>query len=207
VRAADAGSALAAVLGDAVTGLIDRSLDLDPATRARLTSLDGQRIRIDPKLPLEAPTFDIEIRGGHLHRAAHRDAAPQAIVSGSPVAIAAWLAGVESAAAGVRIDGDSAVVAEFGALLRGFRPDPGLPLERLLGRELTRDLLGTAELALGALRSAVAGGADAVRHGAGSALAERRQLDGFLDRLDDLRLRVDRLAARVADQESRRTAP
>jgi ubiquinone biosynthesis protein UbiJ len=210
MTAADASGAFAAVLADALTDLANRGLGLDPATAARLAALEGRRLRLEAELPgpLGSQSVTLEIRDGGLHRPRHDDVPPNVIVRGRPPALLAWLGGVDAGAAGqIHIDGDSAVLAELRSALLGFRPDAEAPLAGLLGPDLARDLLGGAELAMATLRSALQGGTNAMRHSAGASLADHRQLDVLLDRLDDLRLRVDRLGARVAEQESRRKLP
>lgn len=210
MTAPDASGAFVAVIADALTGLANRGLGLDPAAAARLAVLEGRRIRLETELPgpLGVQAVTLEVRDGGLHRPRQDDVPPNVIVRGRPPALIAWLGGIDAdAAAQVDIDGDSAVLAELRSALQGFRPDAEAPLAQVLGPELARDLLGGAEVAMATLRSALQSGADAVRLSAGGSLADHRQLDGLLDRLDDLRLRVDRLGARVAAQESRRADP
>jgi len=48
---------------------------------------------------------------------------------------------------------------------------------------------------------------EAARAGAAETFVDRRQAERLLDELDDLRMRVDRLGARVAAEEQRRNAP
>jgi ubiquinone biosynthesis protein UbiJ len=204
------GSALESVLADAIMELANGALALDPATPSRLAALDGQRLRFDVVLPppLDTRTLTVEIREGRLHRSVAGAATPQVVVAGSPPALLAWLIGVDTGSAGaVRIDGDSALLAELRTLAGRFRPDPGIPLERVLGRQAARDLLGAAGLVGAALRSALEASLDTARRGAGAAWAGRRQVDGFLERVDELRLRIDRLAARVSEQERLRAGP
>ena len=64
-----------------------------------------------------------------------------------------------------------------------------------------------SELALASLRSVLEGAGRTARAGAAETFVDRRQADRLLDELDDLRMRVDRLGARVAAEEQRRNAP
>jgi ubiquinone biosynthesis protein UbiJ len=210
VTATAPGGALEAALTDAMLDLANGALALDPATPARLAVLGGRRIRLDVELPppLGVRSALIEVRDGRLLRARDNAPPPHVIVTGTPLALGAWLAGAEGGMAGsVRIDGDGALLAELRGLLGHYRPDPGGPLERVIGRDATRRLLGAAEMAAAAARTAMEGGLDEARRRARRTLATRRELHAFLDRLDELGLRVDRLSARVSEQERRETPP
>lgn len=197
---------LDSVLADALADLANKSLDLDPASRARLSGLDGHRLQITADLPppLGGRDFALTVQAGRLRFFPHAPERPNVIVRGAPPDLAAWLIGGENAA-GTRltIDGDPTVLAELRAALTAFRPDFGRPLGDLLGAELAQTALGAAELALATLRSALEGAGRSVREGAAETFVDRAGANRFLDELDDLRLRVDRLAARVEAREQR----
>ncbi len=197
-----------AVLVDLLADLVNRSLDLDPASRARLGALEGTRVQLTVELgPLGNRDLALAVTSGRLRAFARPAEAPHVILRGNPAAIGAWLLGADpNGVGGLTIDGDSTALAQLSEVLKGFRPDLAGPLERLLGAEGARTLLGSAELAFAGLRSALEGAGRSVREGAADAFVDRRQAARFLDDLDDLRLRVDRLAARVAAEEQRRTA-
>lgn len=204
-----ARSGLDSVFADVLADLANRSLDLDPASRARLAALDGRRVQLSAALPppFGRRDFTLQVSGGRLRLLPHAAVDPHVIVRGSVPDLLAWLLGGENAARGrLDIDGDSTVLAELRAALKAFRPELGEPLRRLLGDELTQSALGAAELALATLRSAFEGVQQSVRDGAAHAFVDRRECERFLDELDELRLRVDRLAARVQTEEQRRAA-
>ena len=193
-----------AVLVDVLADLANAGLDLDPSSHARLARLEGRRVQISTRLPpLGNRDFTLTVTGGRLRCFAHAMDTPHVIVRGEPPALAAWLLGAGSTGP-LGIDGDAAVLGELTALLRDFQPDLGGPLERLLGAELTRTALGTAELALAGLRSALQGAGRSVRDGAVQTFVDRAGMDRLLDELDDLRLRADRLGARVGALEQHR---
>lgn len=197
---------LDSMLADVLADLANRSLDLDPASRARLSSLEGRQVQISMSLPppLGRRDFTLSVQGGRLRFFPHAAAAPHVIVRGSPADLGTWLFGGENAArARLEIDGDSTVLGELRAALQAFRPDFADPLGRVLGREVAQTALGAAELALATLRSAFEGASQAMRDGASRAFVDRRQAGQFLDELDELRLRIDRLAARVQAEETR----
>lgn len=198
---------LDAVLADALADLANRSLDLDPANRARLAGLEGRRIQITTLLPPPAGErhLALSVSAGRLRFFPHAAEAPNVIVRGSPPDLAAWLLGNENTAGSrLTIDGDSTVLAELRAAILAFRPDFGRPLSRILGPDFAQAALGTAELAMATLRSAFEGVGHNLRKGASEAFVDRQQADRFLDQMHDLRLRVDRLAARVQAQEQAR---
>lgn len=203
---------LDAVLADGLAELANRSLDLDPASRARLAALEGRRIQITAVLPGSLPprNFTLAVEDARLRLLPQADSEPHVIVRGAPPDLIAWLLGGNpTGAAGARltIDGDSTVLAELRAALRSYRPDLSGPLGRVLGQELAQTALGSAGLALATLRSAFEGAQQSMRDGAARAFVDRRQCERFLDQLDELRLRVDRLGARVQAQEHRRADP
>lgn len=201
---------LDSVLADALADLANRSLDLDPASRARLAGLDGRQVQITTRLPppLGNRDFALTVEAGRLHFFPHAVGHPNVIVRGTPPDLAAWLlAGEGAAGTRLEIEGDSTVLAELRAAMRAFRPDLGSPLRRILGEDFAQSSVGTAELALATLRSALEGAGQAVRDAAARVFVDQGQTAEFLDQLDDLRLRVDRLSARVQAQEQRRKAP
>ncbi len=204
---------LDSVLADTLAELANKGLDLDPVSRARLGALEGRRLLITVEMPppLAARELGLTVLAERLRFFPHAPESPHAVIRGAPLALAAWaLGGADNAgrlAAGLQIDGDVAVAQELGELLRSYRPDLGGPLERLLGPELAGTALGTLELAGAALRSALEGVGQTVREGGARVFVDRAGAERFLDDLDDLRLRIDRLAARMTAEERRRTTP
>jgi len=200
-----------AVFADLLAELANRSLDLDPASRARLAGLEGSRVQITAELPFGPRDLTLAVSAGRLRCFARADDAPHAIVRGRPQDLAAWLLGTgpvrSRGSTGIAIDGDTTLLGELTGVLRDFRPDLEQPLARVLGAEAARTALGSAELALASLRSALQGAGHTVRAGAAETFVDRRQTARLLDELDDLRMRVDRLGARVAAEEQRRNAP
>ncbi len=203
------GRGLESLLTDALAELANRSLDLDPSHRARLSALEGRQIQITATLPppLTERHFALAVTGGRLRFFPHPPERPNVIVRGSPPNLMARLVGGESAAAtGLSIDGDETVLAELAAALTAYRPDFGGPLGSLLGRELAQAALGAAELALSTAHSVLQAAGHTAKQEAARSFVDRRQAERFLDELSDLRLRVDRLAARVDVEERHRKA-
>lgn len=199
---------LEALLADGLAELVNRSLDLDPGSAARLATLEGHRVRLTATFPGPVGERDLTltVRGARLRLLAGREPDPHVIVHGAAADVATWLLGAEPGA-GLRIDGDSAVLQEVTALLRDFRPDLGGPLAALVGEDAARSALGTAELALAGVRSLLQGASHGVRNGAAQRFLDRAGLERLLEETEELRLRLDRLDARVSAEERRRTSP
>jgi ubiquinone biosynthesis protein UbiJ len=198
----DAAPGPAAVLADVLADLTNTSLALDPASRARLAALEGRRVQINTTLgPLGQRVFSLTVSAGRLRFYTHPVDAPHVIVQGDPPTLLAWLIGAEEPARRLVIEGDTTVLGELNGVLRSFRPDLGKPLTRVVGADAARTALGTAELVLAGLRSALQGAGHGLRDGAAQTFVDRPRMERLLDDLDDLRLRVDRLGARVAARE------
>jgi ubiquinone biosynthesis accessory factor UbiJ len=205
----DATGGLLAVLADGLATLVNASLDLDPASRARLAALEGYRVQItaDAPAPVGARHFGLSVTAGQLRLHALALERPNVIVRGAPWDLAAWLFAGESASGSrLVIDGDGTVLQELTAMLRAFRPDLGVPVERLLGPDLASRAIGSVELALAGLRSAFEAAGTGVRRSAAQTFVDRARMERFLDDVDDLRLRIDRLAMRVQAEEQRRAS-
>ena len=202
-----AARGLESLLADGLAELANRSLDLDPAARARLEALEGRSVQICPDLPAPLPQRELTlcVSGGRVRFYPHAVEQPNVIVRGAAPDLAAALLGGNPA--NVTIDGDTTVLQELGAALAAFRPAADGPLGRLLGAELARDALGTVELAFAALLSLVQGAGRSIGEEAGRAFVTRPELARFLDQLDDLALRVDRLKARVGAREQAGSEP
>jgi ubiquinone biosynthesis protein UbiJ len=201
---------LESLIGDALAALANASLNLDPSSTARLAALDGRQIRIVAELPPPAGTrhFTLEVADARLRVYPRDMESPNVIVSGTVADLARWLlTGQTGAGAGLRIEGDTTVLMELAGILRGFRPDLGGPLGKVVGAENAASLLGAGEMALAGLRSAAEAMSGSLRQGAAERFVNRQQMAQFLDTLDDLKLRVDRLGARVSAEEARRQQP
>ena len=197
---------------DALAELANASLNLDPSSAARLTRLDGRSIRIIAEFPppLSARHFTLRIENTRLRLYPYEIANPNVIIGGPISDLARWLqAGEFRRAEGrpqgrLRIDGDATVLQEVSALFSGFAPDLTRPLAGIVGRDAADNLVGMGELAIAGLRSALEGVSGSFRQSASEQFVSRPQLDQLLDSIDDMRLRIDRLAARVSAEEARR---
>jgi len=186
------------VLSTVGSNLARAGLGLDPGMRARLEAIEGRTIQIVSTAPSVA--VFLLVSDGELNvRATHADK-PHTVVTGTGPALAAWLAAPQRIDR-VSVSGDETVLMEVAAALAAYSPDLLTPLTNLLGRDSTRTLLGGAELAVSALRSAAEGMGNAIEQSAASRFVTREDTNALIDVLDELRLRIDRLAARVHERE------
>jgi ubiquinone biosynthesis accessory factor UbiJ len=207
---------LAAVLADVLGDLASAALDLDPLAAARLRALDGTRIRFHARVPAPAPRegaggtpleLTAWITEGRLRIVMDDHRQADAIVSGTLSDLTAWaLTRGRARAADIRIDGDEQRVHELERILREFAPDLERPAAHLMGATAAAHVVGFAELALAAFASAAQVAGSGLRDGIGAWFTDRRAVAAFLDDLDALHLRVDRLDARVEMLERGRLA-
>jgi len=200
VTGSDPAAAFSRFLGD----LLGRTLTSDPATRERLERLDGRRLRLVLELPGGARSipFDMAIDDGALRLAGAGEARPQVIARGPAPAFLAAL-GLPGSGT-LDIDGDQALLGEVLDVLSGYRPPLPPEFEALVDGPLASQLLGLAEAGLAALRSAAEGARHATRAQISRRFVDQSALTALLDPLDDLKLRTDRLAARVSALEAGR---
>ena len=196
-----AGGGFAALFTDLLAELANASLGLDPASSARLAALDGRAALLEVVMPgaVTATPFTLAINDGRVDLYAVARPSPNVIARGRLAAFSQWL--TTGAATGITIDGDEAVLTELLDVLRAFRPRlPPMarpPAAGLTGNPLAESVLSLAEGAVAALRSAAEGAGLAVKAEAKERYASSAALAPLLDRLDTLRLRTDRLAARI----------
>lgn len=206
-------SLLARVAGE----VSSQTLKLDPTSYPRLEALAGTRIRfeiIPPELPgtdAEPRTVLLVVGPDALSLEAGSRADAHAVVRGTLPDIARTFLGSASEPGrpddgGLRIDGDEAALQSVATLFRDLQPDLAEPLARVIGRDAADGLVGVAEAGFALLRSAAESLASTARREAETSFVTDQARDSLMDRLDDLRLRVDRLDARVRLAEERAAA-
>ena len=198
--------------------LLDRlaafALAADPDTKLGLRQLDGKRLRIHCTLP------DIDVtlafQDGEVHmepKATETSARPtpaHALLRGSGLDLLKLLAGGELG--GLQVEGDIRVLQTFADIAAGYRPtppnipgsqganangNPNNPLETLLNQTL-----GAAAEGFSLLRSAAGATQRQAQKDLQKHFTNQDDLEDFLSELHALRLRVDRLSARL-DQHPR----
>jgi ubiquinone biosynthesis protein UbiJ len=173
----------------------------DPDLADRLQAMNGRVMLIETTSPVNAWT--VTVFDGQLQVETGETIQPNVIVRGSMADLISSLGGTLHA--GVAIEGDEATLSEFQAAFAAFRPDVTKPIRNLFGDRTAEDLLGAAEVALNGLRSLVKGASETVRSEAATQFVTENDLDTWLDVLDDLKLRLDRLDARTSILDAART--
>ena len=187
--------------GRALETALNHTLSLDPDTRQRLAALDGRVVQLHLRGPELA--LAVTVAQGRLKVGAPGDAHQLQVAAtpGSLLAMALRRGGEGVAPGKVDIAGDADLARRLEKLASAFAPDfeeafarsfgdvLGVPLARAIGQGL-RHARDTAE-------HLTEDGADWLREEARLALAPG-EVDGFLDGVDHLRERGERLEARLA---------
>lgn len=187
--------------------LIDREVEGSPRARELLQQLDGRRMRVAMRWPGVQVTLHADAGRLHLLR---DDATPADVtLGGTPYALLSLLR--EDPASVIRrgdvtLIGDGEAGARFQELLQLLRPDLEAGVARVLGDIPAHGLGSLLRSALDQGRSAVA----TQGQNLGEYLAHERRVlvpraeaRQFLEDVDTLRERADRLAARVTALEAR----
>ncbi|MGK0224989.1 MAG: ubiquinone biosynthesis protein UbiJ [Limisphaerales bacterium] len=177
----------------------NRALETDPDLVGRLSALDGRCIELNCHTP--NTTGYLLIQDGRLQFIAGQAASPHVIVTGDAINLVRWLS--TSDATGITIEGDDTTLLETLAALRGFDPEVQATLSQIFGASFTDKILGGAEAGLQGVKSLLEGLGSGLERRAAEKFVRRENLDGLLDSIDDLRLRVDRLTANIRTQEKR----
>jgi ubiquinone biosynthesis protein UbiJ len=194
---------LLSVLGRLLQSALNRAIALDPDTRSQLRRLDGRALSVtftNTPLALRLAVTDERLEVGP---AFGGDSALRiAATPGSLLALALRRGDDAALAPGkVEIAGDAELARRLEKIASGYRPDFEEAFTRVFG-----DVVGV-KLAQGfaaALRYARERGEALLRDGAEYLREESRDLvapgemDEFLDEVDNLRERSERLQARVA---------
>ena len=197
---------LLAALGRVLEGVLERALQLDPDTRSRLAALDGRAVTLDlaGASGRSAPALRIVVDGGRLRvgPAFEGDSALRiAATPGSLLGLVLARGRDDALPPGrVQIAGDAELARRLEQLARGYAPDIDAAFAQAFG-----DVAGTAiaRAVRGAFTWSRASARSLARDTAeflaeeGRDLVARAELDGFLDEVDALRERAERLDARV----------
>lgn len=174
------------------------ALDCDPAIQQQLKPLVGQVIEIQCVQPTQ--TWHLVIHPTQLDFVCGQATTPNVVVRGSSRDILHALVTGDSGWP-LEIQGDTAVLIKLQALVKDFSPDLAKPLATVLGDRDAQRAAALFELGLTALGNLV-GAARQQTHGAAQAQLVKRystepEANAMHGRLGALRLRVDRLQARL----------
>lgn len=180
------------------SNISNRALETDPHLASRLAALEGRCIELNCRTP--ASTGHLLIRHGRLQFVAGQAESPHVIVTGEAINLIRWLA--SSDATGIAIEGDDTTLLETLDALRGFDPEVQATLSQVFGTSFTDKILGGAEAGLQGVKSLLEGLGSGLESQVAENFVRRENLDGMLDGIDDLRLRVDRLTANIRTREN-----
>jgi ubiquinone biosynthesis protein UbiJ len=190
-------------LGRLLEAVLNRALSLDEPTRAQLGTLEGRRVGIElTGTPL---TLAIEVHEGRLRVGPHWQTAGNLNLRAAPGSLLAFALrrGDESLVPPGKVDisGDAELARRLEKLLRGFRPDIEEAFAKtfgdVIGVPLARALHAAFDWSRESAEALARDTADFLRDESRDLIAPA-EMDQFLDDVDGLRDRVERLAARVA---------
>ena len=191
-----------ALLGRALEAALDRVVDLDPETRASLRPLDGRAITIEFRnTPL---AMRIAVAGDRLAigPAFEGDSALRVAATPATLLGLALARGREGVVTPGRVDiaGDAELARRVERIASRFAPDFDEAFARVFGDVAGHQIARGVRTALAGLRdSARAFARDTAEYltEEGRDVVAKPELDAFLDEVDALRERADRIEARV----------
>ena len=186
------------LIGSWATAISNRVVDSDPELRTRLNELTGRAIELKCTSPealwhLSFHTDDLVFTPGPA-------AQPTVVVTGSARDLVRWLGGGSSE--GITIDSDDTTLLETMDSLRAFDPATEEAIAQVFGDRFAQTIVAGAEAGLKALNSIAQGMSHGLKSQAAERFVHRDHLNGLLDEIDELRLRVDRLAANIRTREA-----
>lgn len=185
----------------AVASIIERIAStvvaLDEATQQRLRDLDGRILVFE----LSAPSANLRLRftDGSVRVAADTGYAsepPNTIVRGPSIELLQGLV-TGKLSGSVTIDGDEALLSTLQDCLQQLRPDFSAVLEPIAQQPGLSDLVGQAEYAVASLQAVAGNLLSNLRTAGRRHFADEDDLALFAERLESLKLKVDRLNART----------
>jgi ubiquinone biosynthesis protein UbiJ len=162
-------------------------------------SLAGQVIEIHCLEPALTWHLTLQERSIKVHAGASDN--PNVALTGKPMGLLQTLmTGATSET--VVIDGDAAVLMALQTLAKDYSPDLAKPLDAWLGRETGQRTAALVELGMATLGELLTSTRTQAHHATQNYFNERYatqdQGEGLAGRLDQLRLRIDRLEAKLS---------
>ncbi len=196
-------------LGGVLELALNRALALDAETRLRLATLEGRRIGVD--LRGSGLALAITVTDGKLAVGPHWEKTSDLTLRAAPTSLLAFALrrdGDDAVAPGkVDISGDADLARRMEKLLRGYRPDIEEAFAQtfgdIVGVPLARALQRAFAYARESAHAAAQDTAEFLREESRDLVAPT-EMDAFLDDVDTLRERADRLEARVKHLAARR---
>ncbi len=181
---------------------INGMLALDPASKSRLLKLEGRTLAVHATQP--SASLFITARGKDLHLSALHEGVESASLHGSAAALAGLLLRREHIdnlrARGVELRGDTAFVQELQALLLDLDIDWEFHLSKVVGDIPTQafsDAVSEAGTVLRKTGSRLRENVSDYLHEESGLLPTAAELETFYGEITELKLRADRLQARL----------
>ncbi len=189
-------------LGRALEIALDRALALDPQMRAQLATIEGRRIGIE--LRGTGLALAIEVRDGRLCVGPHWAERAGLDVRAAPASLLAFAMRRDADAplppGKVEISGDADLARRLEKLFRNYRPDIEEAFAKtfgdVLGVPLARTFAGAFAWTRQSARALALDAAEYLREESRDLVAPA-EMEQFLDDVDALRERSDRLQARI----------
>ena len=188
--------------GRALELALERVLALDPETSDKLQQLEGKRIELAleaPAIAFSARVLDGRVRIGPPERETEADLGLRANLGGL-LAQLPFARGRNAPPARLRINGDAELARTLQGLARHFDPDWEQPfvdvLGPLLGPQVARTLREGLRTGAGVARNLARDAAEYVSEESRDAVG-RAELSAFLDDVDAVRDRAERVLARA----------
>jgi len=197
-------------LGRLLESALNRALALDAETRSQLAALEGQRIGVELRgLDL---ALAIAVQDGCLRVGPHWEKSSDLNLRAAPASLVAFALrrGEDSVLppGKVEISGDAELARRMEKLFRGFQPDIEEAFAKtfgdVLGVPLARMLQRAFEWSRESAKALAQDSAEFLREESRDLIAPA-EMESFLDDVDTLRERADRLAARVQHLVQRRS--
>ncbi|HEX7339836.1 MAG TPA: SCP2 sterol-binding domain-containing protein [Rhodanobacteraceae bacterium] len=194
---------LRALAGHALEAALNRVVALDPDTRDSLAALEGRRVELTLRGP-DVALVVVVVDGKLKVQPSDADNAAALHVSATPGGVLGMVLGAGSdapvAPGKVTIAGDADLARRLEKLARGYAPDFEEAFARYFGDVIGVPLARALHKALSHLRDSgrhlVEDGADWLREETRVAVSAA-EMDVFLDDVDALRERAERLEARL----------
>ena len=177
-------------------------LSLDPLVQQRLNNCANQTIEVECTQPSLIAHINIFTDRVTLHRGPA--AAPNVQLRGTAPALLNRALSDEGLAT-VEVNGDETLLLELLDILRSYRPDLAPVLAKLLGDDSAQTITAALELAAQTARGLASSQIHDVMHTSKTLMqrhfAAQAEADELQSQLDQMRLRIDRAAARLQHLE------
>jgi ubiquinone biosynthesis protein UbiJ len=198
------------ILAAMMESAINRLLDLDEDTPARLERLEGRMLQLD--VEGVGITLFFAFNGRQVEVGTRSECEPDTVISGSPAALFAMAVPEEignwgSPGSRVSISGDANLARDLERLFSGLDPDWEGRLSRVFGdvwgHQVAAGLRAGAEQARESAENAGGMISEYLQQNQGPVIRVQ-ELEEFTGAVEDIRGSVERLAARIREMEESR---